>query len=333
MASPNHYEVIGLDPSASQAEVESRYRELSRLYQLDGDSSGDGMASLIAEAYRVLANPSLRTVYDRSLGRPAQPESRNTEQPAISSPISSRVSVPALDSTQEIPPMSPSLSVSQVMDRTVAVAVSPANPEEEDRRLAAELSRRGIPPDEVRRLVALGKHQVTAPTTPNRAAPVTALPLPPPPSWSYVPKPTIALPPFRESSVQDRAEADRLLTSANIARRRDKFREAEALCLKAVDLVPSDSAALELYGDILQATGRVDDAVLAYKSANEADPSRRSAEKKYGDLVLRQDRSIAFIQNESIPGNRKVFVLLGGLVIVLSLVFAALLVLRMFFSR
>ena len=103
------------------------------------------------------------------------------------------------------------------------------------------------------------------------------------------------------------------MTSANIARRRNSFKEAEKLCRQAVELVPTDAAALELYGDVLQATGRVDARFWLIK------PPRRLKNstggllvKKFGNLVLRQDRSIAFMQDEFVPGNANVAVLLSA---------------------
>jgi curved DNA-binding protein CbpA len=303
MPSPSHYEVIGLDRAATQADIEARYRELARLYQLDGGPPGEGMGSLIAEAYRVLSNPALRAVYDASPGGPPAPS------PAPPNLATSQGS-PALERTQEIASPPPSPGRAPTLERTVEIPPPAQRTEIEERQLAAELSRRGISPDEVRRLVAPGRDSHDTATKGKRQSVPTAPAIPP--STPFVPKPTISLPQPRESSSQERAEADRLLTSANIARRRDKFREAEALCRQAVELVPSDAAALELYGDVLQATGRVDDAVLAYKRANEIDPTRRSAEKKYGDLVLRQDRSIALIKDENLPGNAHVAVLLSA---------------------
>jgi curved DNA-binding protein CbpA len=293
MPAPNHYEVLGLPVTATPQEVESRYRDLARLYEIDSGVSGTGMGSLIAESYRVLSNPALRAAYD--------------------SAIPAAAPIPELDKTQEVPPPLRTAAPNPAMERTVEVPhLRQQNrpvADDADKALAAELARRGIPPDEVRRLVALGKQQDSDKPGAS-AARITADALPP--STPYVPRPTISLPEPRESSAQERADADRTLTAANIARRRSNFREAETLCRQAVELVPGDAAALELYGDILQSTGRVDDAVLAYKRATEIDPARRSAEKKYGDLVLRQDRSIFMIRDEYVPGNANVAVLLSA---------------------
>ncbi len=327
MSAPNHYEVIGLPLTASQTDIDNRYRELSRLYRMDGGAPGEGMAALISEAHRVLSNSSLRVLYDGSLSGLTASESTAQATPALSSPSPSAGPAasnppPVMERTQAFPPPVSPAAPDLSMERTMAYPVPASgqldqsgrtgvsDTEDEDKKLAAELSRRGIPPDEVRRLVALGRKDSPPLSSGKRSAPVVAPPIPPP--VPYVPKPTISLPDPRESSVQERMEADRMLTAANIARRRNNFREAEQQCRQAVELVPSDAAALELYGDVLQATGRVDDAILAYKRAVEVDASRRTAEKKYGDLVLRQDRSIAMIQDEFVPGNAYVAVLLSA---------------------
>lgn len=96
------------------------------------------------------------------------------------------------------------------------------------------------------------------------------------------------LPEFRESSPQERIQADGLLRDANMLRRRERYTDAEAKCRDAVALVPKDAAALELLGDICQGLAQIDPALAAYKRAMEADPKRSSVEKKYGDLLMRQ---------------------------------------------
>ena len=186
--------------------------------------------------------------------------------------------------------------------------------EEQDRRLAEQLLKRGIPPEEVRRLLALGA-QETASSPPSAPVKSPAAPLPTllPEEEPFVPRPTIILPPPREATDAEREQADRLLTAANLARRRGSYAEAEQRCREAVEKNPSDASALELYGDILQAIGRVDDAVLAYDRARELDPKRRSAERKYADLVLQQNRSIARLSDEYIPRNPMVAVLMSSL--------------------
>lgn len=186
--------------------------------------------------------------------------------------------------------------------------------EEQDRRLAAELTKRGVPPDEIARLLALGRAEPSSPAAGPVPTPTPVAKEPPlPPSEPYVPKPTIALPPFRESSPEEKEKADRLLTRANLARRRGQYQEAEQACREAIELTPSDAVALELYGDILQSCGRVDDALYAYEQAKKADPSRATAEKKYAELMLMQNREVELLRMEYIPRNPRVAVLFTAL--------------------
>lgn len=200
------------------------------------------------------------------------------------------------DRTQEVPEASASLS-----------------PEEQDRRLAATLAQRGVPPEEVQRLLALSRGETPSSAVAKKASPGLASPPSIPPSEAYVPKPTITLPPFREATPQERMRADSLLTAANIARRRGNFKEAEQRCREAIELTPQDAAALELYGDIFQSVGRVDDALFAYERAKEADPNRASAEKKYAELMLLQNREIELLREEFIPRNANIAVLFSAL--------------------
>jgi tetratricopeptide (TPR) repeat protein len=186
--------------------------------------------------------------------------------------------------------------------------------EEQDRRLATQLLKRGIPPEEVQRLIALGAQEaVSAQVGTPAKTPVAPMPTILPEEEPFVPKPTIILPPPRDATHAEKEQADRLLTAANLARRRGNYVEAEQRCREAIDKNPSDASALEIYGDILQATGRVDDAVLAYDRARQLDPNRRSAERKYADLVLQQNRSIELLSEEYIPRNPMVAVLMSSL--------------------
>src|SRR5437588_10801481 len=148
--------------------------------------------------------------------------------------------------------------------------------EELDRRMAHELSRRGVASEEVARMLALSRGELPPPPK-RKGGPVLTSPPELPPSEAFKPLPSITLPEFRESSAQERIEADRQLTAANISRRRGLYKQAEKECRDALELIPSDAAALELYGDILQGTGRVDDAVFAYERAVKADPNRKTA--------------------------------------------------------
>lgn len=101
---------------------------------------------------------------------------------------------------------------------------------------------------------------------------------------------SLDLSPFRESSRDEIREAETLLRDAAMYRRKENFREAEAKVRAALQLVPKDAAALELFGDILQGVARTNEALAAYQRAKEADPKRSSAERKYGELLVLQQQ-------------------------------------------
>jgi len=164
-----------------------------------------------------------------------------------------------------------------------------------------------VPPDEVARLISLGR---TASAAGSGVAPGPA-PFGAP--AASTPKSTLELPEFRDGTPAQVAEAERLLTAANLARRRGRFGDAERSCLEAITLVPKDASALEMLGDILQELGRVDDAIACYKRATEADSARKSAERKYGELTLMQDPDIERLRQEYIPRNANVAVLFSAL--------------------
>lgn len=110
------------------------------------------------------------------------------------------------------------------------------------------------------------------------------------------------LPAFRESSMQEKREAETLLREANNLRRREKYLDAEKKCRQALEMVPKDAPALELLGDILTGIAKIDEALAAYRRAIEADPRRITAEKKYGDLLVRQ-QDWGGVDPEAVQGN------------------------------
>jgi len=179
------------------------------------------------------------------------------------------------------------------------------SPEEENQRLARELARRGVPPEEINRLLSLG---ATPQNTPAPAQPAPQVPQ----HKGFQPRPSITLPEFRPASDAQKAQADRLLIQANIARRRGNYQEAECLCREAIEHTPADAAALELYGDILQAVGRVDDALYSYDRARTADPKRASAERKYAELTLAQETDLLLTTSAPIHRNAFLAVLLSA---------------------
>ncbi|HKF54857.1 MAG TPA: DnaJ domain-containing protein, partial [Blastocatellia bacterium] len=60
------YRVLGVSRRATESEIKSAYRRLARRYHPDVCSSPDANSRFakITEAYRVLSDPSRRSMYD-----------------------------------------------------------------------------------------------------------------------------------------------------------------------------------------------------------------------------------------------------------------------------
>jgi molecular chaperone DnaJ len=62
-----HYDRLGVSPDASTATIRDAYRRLARQHHPDARAGDADSMSRINEAYRVLADPARRAVYDASL--------------------------------------------------------------------------------------------------------------------------------------------------------------------------------------------------------------------------------------------------------------------------
>jgi curved DNA-binding protein CbpA len=86
---PNHYEVLGLPPTATAEQIKKKYRELARLFHPDVNSSPDAEQKILSvnQAYRVLGDPDRRAAYDaeRTLHRPP-PHTRRPDTPPATPP-------------------------------------------------------------------------------------------------------------------------------------------------------------------------------------------------------------------------------------------------------
>lgn len=85
-----------------------------------------------------------------------------------------------------------------------------------------------------------------------------------------------------------RARVRALVGEAILLRSRDTYDEAEARCLEALDLDPTDEEARELLGDVLVAQGRAAEGLSQYQQVLETAPSREALERKIARAVLRQ---------------------------------------------
>jgi curved DNA-binding protein CbpA len=93
MAVPVYYRVLGLDPDATDQDIQDAFRGLSALYQTDGTLENALAARrlrLIGEAYSVLGDPVRRAVYDAQLTGPRtrSPEPLTRSEASTAPPIS-----------------------------------------------------------------------------------------------------------------------------------------------------------------------------------------------------------------------------------------------------
>lgn len=86
--------------------------------------------------------------------------------------------------------------------------------------------------------------------------------------------------------VRVKAEFDRLMTAANVNRRRGDYGKAAEAVSQALKLRPSDLEAREFAADILSARGELEKAADVYRSILEEDGSRASAEEKFARVTL-----------------------------------------------
>jgi curved DNA-binding protein CbpA len=77
---PTHYDVLGVDVTATPEEVRAAYRLAARDHHPDAGGDAGRMQEVNA-AWHVLGDPVRRAAYDRELGRPTPPWSNGRDQP------------------------------------------------------------------------------------------------------------------------------------------------------------------------------------------------------------------------------------------------------------
>lgn len=76
MPAPTHYQVLGIEPSATAAQVRRAYRDKARTLHPDVSKAGDAAERFaeVARAYEVLSDRTKRAEYDASLASPDRPK-------------------------------------------------------------------------------------------------------------------------------------------------------------------------------------------------------------------------------------------------------------------
>ena len=78
------YEVLGVDPEASDDEVRAAYKTLARKYHPDlnqGNAQAEMMFKAVGRAYEVLGNVAKRAQYDETIHRESEQSQRGTALP------------------------------------------------------------------------------------------------------------------------------------------------------------------------------------------------------------------------------------------------------------
>ena len=76
----NYYEILGVVPDASKAEIERAYKRLSKAYHPDAGATNDHMFKKIHDIYKVLMDNQARAEYDRQYTSDAMEEAAAEER-------------------------------------------------------------------------------------------------------------------------------------------------------------------------------------------------------------------------------------------------------------
>ena len=64
---PTHYEILGVDPKASAAQIKTAWLRAAKTLHPDADGGNAAMFTIAAKAYETLSDPFLRADYDRQV--------------------------------------------------------------------------------------------------------------------------------------------------------------------------------------------------------------------------------------------------------------------------
>jgi len=165
--SRNHYQLLGIEPSADAKAIRAAYYELVRVYHPDrqfGKQLGQLEGPLLrvfgrfSEAYEVLHRAESRAEYDRYLGaRQRTVDFDRYFQDASSQPPGSASAPPAPLSPSTAPPSSAPLDTRAAHDLRRPSSTPPSDPEARRRALARKLGHSSSPPSASQQMPALSE--------------------------------------------------------------------------------------------------------------------------------------------------------------------------------
>lgn len=246
--------MLGLASTATPEEIKKRYRELARRYHPDvnPDPSASQQIKAINEAYHTLNDPDRRSVYDahRVLNQSA----------AARSSASARTAAPPKGAPATGPNPPPRPQAARPADNPRTAGTGPARPYPEGRAGFNGFGR-------------------TAPDDRSGQAP---------PRSASTAQQSAHRPAGREAP-QRGASVNSLLSEAQLAFVNRRYREAETLCGKALEMDRRNATAYELLGDIYARKGQTESATTAYSYAIQFNPRNYSIHSKLDRMMGRHE--------------------------------------------
>jgi curved DNA-binding protein CbpA len=154
-ASLDHYQLLGIEPSADAKAIRAAYYELVRVYHPDryfGKQLGTLQAPLLrvfgkfSEAYEVLRRAQSRAEYDRYLGARQRTVDFDRYFGAVSESLVPAASPPATFAPSTVPPASGLRDARAAENLTRPSAALRSDPEARRRALARKLGHSSLPP-------------------------------------------------------------------------------------------------------------------------------------------------------------------------------------------